>query len=84
VSDSEAIFLEREREVEEISGALADAGEGRGRIVLVEAPAGLGKTSLLDAANEVAVGARTLGSSKGPEREVLKPDYSGKLSGRNA
>jgi DNA-binding CsgD family transcriptional regulator len=48
------MFLERERELEGIVTALAEAGEGRGRIVLVEAPAGLGKTSLLEAGGALA------------------------------
>jgi DNA-binding CsgD family transcriptional regulator len=43
-------LLERERELSELSGAITAAGAGGGRIVLVEAPAGLGKTSLLRAA----------------------------------
>ncbi|MDQ3647249.1 MAG: AAA family ATPase [Actinomycetota bacterium] len=47
-------LLERERELSEFRGALSEAQEGRGRVVLVEAPAGLGKTSLLRAAFEAA------------------------------
>jgi DNA-binding CsgD family transcriptional regulator len=54
VTGSHAMFLERERELDRIGAALAEAGEGRGRIVLVEAPAGLGKTSVLEAAGELA------------------------------
>jgi DNA-binding CsgD family transcriptional regulator len=54
VTGSHAMFLERERELERIGAALAEADEGRGRIVLVEAPAGLGKTSVLEAAGELA------------------------------
>ncbi len=48
------MLLERERELYEFRGALAEAQHGRGRVVLVEAPAGLGKTSLLMAAVEAA------------------------------
>ena len=49
-------LLERERELAELGGALAGAREGRGRVVLIEAPAGLGKTSLLRAAADAAAG----------------------------
>jgi DNA-binding CsgD family transcriptional regulator len=49
-----AILLERERELYEFRGALAETQHGRGRVVLVEAAAGLGKTSLLRAAVEAA------------------------------
>ncbi len=52
--EATATLLERERELSELRGALADAEERRGRMVLVEAPAGLGKTSLLNAAWELA------------------------------
>ncbi len=51
------MLLERERELYEVRGALAEAQHGRGRVVLVEAPAGLGKTSLLRAAVEAAAAA---------------------------
>ena len=40
-------LLERTGELAELAEALADAHRSRGRVVLVEAPAGLGKTSLL-------------------------------------
>jgi DNA-binding CsgD family transcriptional regulator len=49
-----ATLLERERELHELDDALSAAQRGRGRVVLVEAPAGLGKTSLLAAASETA------------------------------
>ena len=52
-----ARLLERERELGELSDAVRAARAGGGRIVLIEAPAGLGKTSLLRAA------ARTAGDS---------------------
>jgi predicted ATPase len=48
------MLLERERELTVIGDALAEAQEGRGQVVLVEAAAGLGKTSLLRAACEAA------------------------------
>ena len=48
------MLLERERELTALASALRDAERGRGGVVLVEAPAGLGKTSLLKAACEAA------------------------------
>jgi hypothetical protein len=47
-------LLERERELAELADALDAAEAGRGNVVLLEAPAGLGKTSLLRAAAEAA------------------------------
>jgi DNA-binding CsgD family transcriptional regulator len=47
-------LLERERELAELADALDAAEDGRGNVVLLEAPAGLGKTSLLRAAAEAA------------------------------
>ncbi len=54
VIEAAARLLERERELGELSDAVTAARGGRGRIVLVEAPAGLGKTSLLRAAVQTA------------------------------
>jgi DNA-binding CsgD family transcriptional regulator len=50
-----ATLLERDRELDELGSALAGAQDGSGRIIIVEAPAGLGKSSLLAAASETAV-----------------------------
>jgi AAA ATPase domain len=50
-------LLERDRELAEFDTALSEARRGHGQVVLVEAPAGLGKTSLLRAASEAAAGA---------------------------
>lgn len=47
-------LLEREPELAQITGALERANEGQGVLLVVEAAAGLGKTSLLDAAVESA------------------------------
>jgi DNA-binding CsgD family transcriptional regulator len=49
-----ARLLEREQELGELSDAVRAAQRARGRIVLVEAAAGLGKTSLLRAAVQLA------------------------------
>jgi DNA-binding CsgD family transcriptional regulator len=51
-----AALLEREGELATLGDALARARDGRGLVVLVEGVAGLGKTSLLDAACELAAG----------------------------
>ena len=52
--DTSATLLERELELAALTEALDDARAGSGRLVLVDAPAGLGKTSLLNAAFELA------------------------------
>ncbi len=51
------VLLERERELAEIDDAVAGARSGSGRLVVIEAEAGLGKTRLLHAAREAGVGA---------------------------
>jgi DNA-binding CsgD family transcriptional regulator len=48
------VLLEREREVRVLERALDRAAEGAGSIVLVEGPAGIGKTSLLAEARGLA------------------------------
>lgn len=47
-------LLEREDELAHLHAALEDAAEGRGRLVVVEGPAGIGKTALLERACENA------------------------------
>ena len=47
-------LLERNEELARIDSALADARIGRGRFVVVEGPAGIGKTALLAAARNAA------------------------------
>jgi ATP/maltotriose-dependent transcriptional regulator MalT len=65
-----ATLLERERELAGLRHALSDARRGRGRLVLVEGPAGIGKTSLLRAAAADAVDAGFVGlSARGSELE---------------
>ena len=63
-------LLEREREIATVLEALSLAAAGRGSVVLLEGPAGIGKSSLLAAACEHAdqlgftvLGARGLDSS---------------------
>jgi DNA-binding CsgD family transcriptional regulator len=58
-------LLERNDELLRIESALADARAGRGRFVLVEGPAGIGKTALLAAARTAATtsGMRVLRAS---------------------
>jgi DNA-binding CsgD family transcriptional regulator len=48
--DSHPMILDRERELATLCAAAAAAGAGTGALVLVEGPAGIGKTSLLRAA----------------------------------
>jgi DNA-binding CsgD family transcriptional regulator len=63
-------LIEREREVEVLTGALEDAARGRGSVVVLDGPAGIGKSRLLAVARERAVerGAAVL-SARGIELE---------------
>lgn len=47
-------LVERERELDAIAAAVAGVAEGTGRVIVVEGPAGIGKTSLVTAAREGA------------------------------
>src|SRR3954447_12235175 len=55
-----AALLERDAELGRLGALLGDAGEGRGGVVLIEGPPGIGKTGLLDAAR---IQARALGAT---------------------
>ena len=63
-------LLDRSKELARIESALAEARSGRGRLVVVEGPAGIGKTALLAAARTAAAdrGMRVL-RSRGTELE---------------
>jgi DNA-binding CsgD family transcriptional regulator/tetratricopeptide (TPR) repeat protein len=52
------VLLEREDELERLGRLTADAARGRGAAVVVEGPAGIGKTSLLEAEVRLAGAAR--------------------------
>jgi ATP/maltotriose-dependent transcriptional regulator MalT len=64
---SRRALLEREGELAELEALLADAREARGRTLLIEGPAGIGKTRLLEAARERAgsLGVSVLGARGG-------------------
>ena len=55
-------LLERSDELARIESALSEARSGRGTLVVVEGPAGIGKTSLLAAARAAAAEGGALGS----------------------
>jgi AAA ATPase domain len=67
-------LLERAGELQELREALVAAGEGTGRVVVVEGPAGIGKTALLrfgsDHARETGLGVL---SARGSEFERMYP-----------
>src|SRR5947209_19644783 len=66
-------LLERDRELERIALLLEDCVAGDGGVLLVEGPAGIGKTALLDAAGGLAreAGVRVLRARAGElEREL--------------
>jgi DNA-binding CsgD family transcriptional regulator len=51
-------LLERSEELARIESALTEARSGRGTFVVIEGPAGIGKTALLDAARAAAAASR--------------------------
>lgn len=63
-------LLERESELAELAGGIAGARTGAGRLVLVEGPAGIGKTELLTAARSLGDEAGlVVASARGSELE---------------
>jgi len=57
VIEGAATLLERDDELDAFRKALSEARLGDGQVVVVEASAGLGKTSLLKVASQMASGA---------------------------
>lgn len=57
VSGDHGTLLEREAELDRLATVLEGVGSGSGAAVVVEGPAGIGKTRLLEAARELAAGA---------------------------
>lgn len=53
---SESALLERQEELAELDSLIADAREARARALMIEGPAGIGKTRLLEAARDRATG----------------------------
>lgn len=88
-------LLQRDAELAELERGIAGAAEGAGTVLLIEGPAGVGKSSLLQAARELALGA-DLGvwSAMGDElartaawaiaRELLAPAVTGLPRGMRA
>jgi predicted ATPase len=73
--ETTSTLLERDRELAALGDALTGAEAGRGHVVLVEAPAGIGKTSLLRAAADRAARAGfTVPRARASE---LERDWSG-------
>lgn len=70
-----APLLERESEFAALNDALADAAAGRGRLVVIEGPAGVGKSRLLDLVREQAraMGEHRLLRASGCEQEQEVP-----------
>jgi predicted ATPase len=62
-------LLEREEELGRLGWLMAAAADGRGAAVLLEGPAGIGKTSLLDAARRLADGRLRVLEARGGELE---------------
>ena len=63
-------LLERSEELARIDAALAEARDGRGRFVVIEGPAGIGKTALLAAVrSKAAEGGMRVLRSRGTELE---------------
>ena len=74
VAAATGALLERSDELARIESALADARTGRGRFVVVEGPAGIGKTALLAAARTAAAegGMRVLRSRATEDGDELR------------
>src|SRR6185437_4173113 len=65
-----ALLLERREELARIGAALAEARAGRGRLLVIEAEPGMGKTALLAAARtQAAAGGLRVLRARGTELE---------------
>ena len=64
--------LERDRELRLLEAAVAAAVDGRGGVAVLEGPAGIGKTALLDEARRRAAGSVTMLGARGG---LLERDY---------
>jgi hypothetical protein len=73
-----AALFEREGDLAVLGGLLADARAGEGRLAVVEGPAGIGKTRLLEEARAAAdrLGLEVL-HARGGERPPLSPSAAG-------
>src|SRR5688572_30779948 len=72
--EGSGLLLERERELEAFESALDQLGEGVGSLLLVEGPAGIGKTRLLAAVRETARDRELwIGGARGGELEREMP-----------
>jgi hypothetical protein len=56
MGERDGLLLERDGELERIAECVQRARQGRGGALVVEGPAGIGKTALLAVAREVAEG----------------------------
>src|SRR5215207_1342062 len=83
-----AVLLEREGDLAVLGGLLADARAGEGRLAVIEGPAGIGKTRLLEEARAAADGlGRAVLHARGGElerdfgfgvvRQLLEPRVAG-------
>jgi DNA-binding NarL/FixJ family response regulator len=69
VKEGDRRLLERVEERRALADALRAAAGGEGRVVLIEGPAGAGKTALLDAFRAEASGDATVAAGRGSELE---------------
>jgi predicted ATPase len=87
VCDSQPLILDRDAELTAITAAITAAAGGRGTLIVVQGPAGIGKTAILRAAcaEAGAQGMRTLaarglaleqGFSYGVVRQLLEPVHA--------